>query len=123
MKNWKGSLVRLNQNKIYALLSLAARGANVVSGEFSTENAVKNGTAMLVILALDASDNTKKQFKDKCSFYEIPIFEYGTKEELGHCIGKEQRSSIALINEGLAHSVRIQLEELQNQEGIKHGEN
>ncbi len=107
----------MNHSKIYALLGLAARGQNVVSGEFATENAVKNGSAMLVILAVDASDNTKKLFRDKCSFYQVPVFTYGTKEELGHSIGKEQRSSIALINEGLAQAVMKHFEESQNQEG------
>lgn len=104
----------MKHNKIYALLSLAARGQNLVSGEFATENAVKNGSAMLVILALDASDNTKKLFKDKCSFYRVPLITYGTMEELGHSIGKEQRSSMALINEGLAQTVMKHLDELQN---------
>ncbi len=56
------------QNKIYGLLGLAARGRNVVSGEFATENAVKNGSAVLVIVAKDGSDNTRKLFHDNCSF-------------------------------------------------------
>ena len=102
------------QNKIYGLIGLAARGRNVVSGEFSVEKAVKSGLAMLVIVAEDASDNTKKLFRDKCSFYEIPIRVYGTKEELGHCIGKEIRSSIAIMDEGLARTIDKHLEELQN---------
>lgn len=104
----------MKQNKIYALLGLAARGRNLVSGEFATENAVKDGSAMLVIVAEDASDNTKKLFRDKCSFYEVPIYTYGTKEELGHSIGKSERSSVAFINEGLARTVTKHLEELQN---------
>lgn len=106
----------MKQNKIFALLGLAARGRNVVSGEFSTENSIKDGSAVLVIVAEDASDNTKKRFRDKCSFYKVPIYTYGTKEELGHAIGKGERSSAALINEGLARTVKKYLEELQNQE-------
>ena len=114
----------MKQNKIYSLLGLAARGRNVVSGEFSTENSIKDGSAVLVIVAEDASDNTKKRFRDKCSFYKVPIYTYGTKEELGHSIGKEERSSAALINEGLARTIMKHLEELQNQEvDKKHGEN
>ncbi len=101
------------QNKVYGLLSLAARGRNVVSGEFSTESAVKDGSAVLVIVAEDASDNTKKLFHDKCSFYEIPIYTYGTKEELGHAMGKEERSSLALVDEGLARAIEKHLEALQ----------
>lgn len=104
----------MNQNKIYALLSLAAKGRNIVSGEFAVENAVKSGSAMLVIVAEDASDNTKKLFSDKCSYYQVPIFTYGSKEELGHAIGKEQRSSVAFINEGLARTAMKHLEGLQN---------
>ncbi len=101
------------QNKVYGLLSLAARGRNVVSGEFSTESAIKDGSAMLVIVAEDASDNTKKLFYDKCSFYEVPIYTYGTKEELGHAMGKEERSSLALVDEGLARAIEKHLEALQ----------
>ena len=41
----------MKQNKIYSLLGLAMRGRNLVSGEFQTEDAVKKGSAMLVIVA------------------------------------------------------------------------
>ena len=44
----------MKQNKIYSLLGLAMRGRNLVSGEFQTEDAVKKGSAMLVIVAEDA---------------------------------------------------------------------
>ncbi len=104
----------MQQNKIYSLMGLAARGRNVVSGEFQTETAIKSNTAELVIVAEDASDNTKKLFRDKCSFYEVPIYTYGTKEELGHAIGKVPRASIALTDAGLAEAVKKHLEALEN---------
>ena len=65
----------MKQNKILALLGLAMRGKNLVSGEFQTIEAVKSGAALVVIVAEDASDNTKKLFHNKCSFYEIPVYE------------------------------------------------
>ncbi len=95
----------MKQNKVLSLLGLAMRGRNLVSGEFQTENAVKDGSALLVIVAEDASANTKKLFHDKCSFYEVPILEYGTKEQLGRAIGKDLRSSMAICDEGLARAV------------------
>ena len=104
----------MRQNKIYSLLGLAARGRNVVSGEFSTENAIRNSSAVLVIVAKDASDNTKKLFNDKCSFYHVPVYTYGTKVELGQAMGKGERSSLALINEGLAQTITKHLEEIEN---------
>ena len=95
----------MRQNRVLSMLGLAARGRNVVSGELQTLNAVKDGSAMLVIVAEDASENTKKLFSDKCSFYEVPLRMYGSRETLGRAIGKEMRSSLAVIDIGLAQSV------------------
>ena len=92
-------------NKILSLFGLAARAGRLASGEFQTETAVKSGTAYLVVVAEDASDNTKKLFQDKCSFYKVPLITLGTKEELGHAIGKEYRASLALLDEGFAKAV------------------
>ena len=61
-------------DRVLSMLGLAARGRNVVSGEFQTESAVKTGQAMVVLVAEDASKNTKKLFLDKCSFYEVPVY-------------------------------------------------
>lgn len=100
----------MGQNKIFSLLGLAAKGRNVVSGEFQTENAVKDGSAMLVIVALDASANTKKLFTNKCATKQIPVYEYGTKENLGRAIGRDLRSSLAIRNAGLAEAIIKHLE-------------
>ena len=95
----------MKKNKIFSLLGLATRSRNVVSGEFMTEKAVKSYNAELVIVGEDASDNTKKMFTNMCEFYEVPMFIYGTKEELGHAIGKEFRASLAVLDEGFANAV------------------
>lgn len=104
----------MKQNKIYSLLGIAMRGRNIVSGESGTQDAVRSGTAFLVIVAEDASDNTKKLFSNKCSFYEVPYFVYGTKEKLGGAMGKDLRSSLAVTDEGIARAVIKQLEETEN---------
>lgn len=98
-------------DKILSLLGLAARGKNLVSGEFSTENAVKERKAALVIVSSEASDNTKKMFTNMCAFYQTPIYFYGTKDALGHAVGKEMRASVAVTDKGLADSVIRHLEE------------
>ena len=95
----------MRQNKVLSMLGLAARGRNVVSGELQTLDAIKDGSAMLVIVAEDASENTRKLFTDKCSFYQVPLKLYGTREELGRAIGKDIRSSLAVVNAGLAQSI------------------
>ena len=101
----------MKQNKVYSLLGIAMRGRNLVSGEFQTMEAIKKGSAMLVIIAEDASGNTTKLFTDKCTFYEVPVFRYGTKEGLGRSVGKDLRSSIGVCDAGLADAIIKQLEE------------
>ncbi|MCR5800256.1 MAG: ribosomal L7Ae/L30e/S12e/Gadd45 family protein [Lachnospiraceae bacterium] len=91
--------------KILSLLGLATISGNVVSGEFSTEKSVKEGSSKLVIVASDASDNTKKEFRDMCKYYHVPYTVYGTKETLGHSMGKEMRASLSIKDDGFANSI------------------
>ena len=91
------------------MLGIAAKSGNVVSGEFSTEKAVKTGCAFLVIVSEEASDNTNKMFTNMTDFYEVPMYVFGTKDELGRCIGKQFRASLAITDENLANAVENKL--------------
>ncbi|MHA9739624.1 L7Ae/L30e/S12e/Gadd45 family ribosomal protein [Robinsoniella peoriensis] len=99
----------MKQNKILSLIGLAMKAGKVVSGEFSTEKAVKSGHACLVIISEEASDNTRKKFQNMCTYYEVPIYFYGTKIDLGIAIGKEFRTSLAVTDQGLSTAIEKQL--------------
>ena len=103
------------QNKVLSLVGLATKAGKTVSGEFMTEKEVKSGRAALVIVADDASDNTKKKFRDMCEFYKVPIYFYVDKDTLGHAMGKEFRASLAILDEGFADGIQ---RELKNREDI-----
>lgn len=106
----------MGQDRILAMLGLAEKAGKVASGEFSTEKAVKTRNASLVIVASDASDNTKKMFYNMCSYYHVPCYIYGTKETLGHYIGKQYRASVAVTEEGFAKSLVSKLQILEKTE-------
>mgnify|MGYP002520092653 FL=1 len=99
----------MQQDRILSTISLATKAGKTVSGEFSVEKAVKEGKAKLVVVSDEASDNTKKMFRNMCEFYKVPVYFYGTKEGLGHFMGKEFRASMAVTDEGLAKAVEKQL--------------
>lgn len=103
----------MKQDKVFSLLGLAMKAGKIVSGEFSTEKAIKTGAACYVVIAEDASDNTKKAFFDSCSYYQVPFSVYGTKEMLGHFIGKERRASLAVLDAGFGQKI-AELIERQN---------
>ena len=81
------------------------RARKVVSGEFSTEKSVKSGRSHMVIVSEEASDNTKKMFTNMCTHYKVPIYLFGTKEELGHAMGQEFRASLSVEDAGFAKTL------------------
>ena len=94
-----------NRQKILNLVGLATKAGKTASGEFSTEKAVKSGKAHLVIVSEEASDNTKKMFTNMCTYYKVPIYLFGTKDELGHAMGQEFRASLSVEDAGFAKSM------------------
>ena len=73
--------------KALGLLGLAKRAGRVSSGESACKEAIRFGSSYLILLAKDASANTKKNITDSCSFYNVPNAEIGDKETLGGAIG------------------------------------
>ena len=86
-------------DRALSMLSLAAKAGKVASGEFSVEKAVKSRKAH------DASENTKKLFRNMCSFYHTPFQVYGSKEALGRAIGKTYRASLAVTDQNFAKAI------------------
>ena len=101
----------MKRNKVLSLAGLAAKAGKIASGEFPVEKAVKSGKGHLVIVAEDASANTRKKFTNMCSYYGVPIL---YMELLGKTIGKEFRASVAVLDAGFAKAM-LEAEEAQHQ--------
>lgn len=90
------------RDKVLSFLGLARKAGKIASGEFQTEEAVKKGRASAVILAEDASDNTKKKFRNMCEWHNVRVFCYSDRETLGSAVGCGARSSLAVTDPGFA---------------------
>ena len=101
-------------NRIESLLGLATKAGKVQSGLFLVKEAVCSGKARIVIAAEDAQANTLKTLKDKCGTYHVPLRTYGSRESLGHCMGKEYRSCAAVTDEGFARRLLQLLDETED---------
>ena len=93
-------------NKFLSLLGLCKRAGKLAAGEVAAEQAVRKKQAYLLILAEDASANTKRKFRNSAAYYELPLAEIGNKEELGRAIGADLRSIIAITEEGFAKKLK-----------------
>lgn len=95
--------------KTQSLLSLCQRAGKMTTGE-TAEGLIAKGEAYFVIIAGDASDNTKKKYKNKCENYDIPYLVVSDKAELSSCIGKYNRSVFAITDKGFAQGLMTELD-------------
>ena len=101
----------MQKNKVLTYLGLATRAGKTVSGEFSVEKSLKQRKARLVVVSEEASENTKKKFRNMCEYRKPPLYFFGTGEELGRACGKEFRIVTAVEDEGLAKAAISHLEQ------------
>ncbi|WP_158737729.1 YlxQ family RNA-binding protein [Alteribacillus sp. YIM 98480] len=89
-------------DSFHSFLGLAARAGKLKTGEETVLKEIRNQSLHLVIMAGDASPNTQKKFKDKSSYYQVPLFIAGDRDSLGHAIGKNSRVIIGVTDKGFA---------------------
>lgn len=99
-----GGGLNLN-NKFLNMLGLAKRAGKVQTGEDICSKAVKSGVSKLVIVACDASDNTKKSITDSCKFYNVKYIESGNKTELGKFTGADSRAVVSVNDDNFAKAI------------------
>ena len=97
--------MKTNEDKIYSFLGLATRAGKIVSGDDSTLLELKRGNVKLVIVAEDASDNTKKLFKDKSSYRNVPYVYFSSKLQLGYAIGNGPRAALGVKDINFANKI------------------
>ncbi|WP_261132895.1 YlxQ family RNA-binding protein [Bacillus sp. Marseille-Q3570] len=89
-----------------SLLGLANRAGKCVSGEELVVKEIRQQRAKMILLAEDASANTRKKLIDKCTYYQVPYYIVPNRYELGNAIGKEQRVTVAVIDNGFAQKLK-----------------
>lgn len=97
--------------RLLSMLSICQKAGKIVSGEFAVEKALQDGSALYVIIAQDASNNTKKKFENKAFFYKVETIVYGDKETLSHSIGKVNRTVFAILDEGFCNKIKQYIED------------
>ena len=71
----------MTDNRIYTFLGLAAKAGRLISGDETCEGR-EEGKVRLVIVAEDASDNTRKKFEDICGYRDIAMRFLGKRRNL-----------------------------------------
>lgn len=93
-------------NKALNMIGLAVRAGKAKTGGALCENAVKSGKAFLLIIAEDASNNTKDKFIQIALAYNVDYLLFSTCELLGKFTGNELRSVIAITDRGFKEAIK-----------------
>jgi len=93
-------------DKVLSMIGLARRAGAVGTGAFLAEKNIQSGKSEMIIVANDSADNVKKKFTNSCSYYEIDYYEYGTKDELGQCTGKENIAVVSINDHNFAKGIK-----------------
>ncbi len=96
-------------NKAYSMISLANKAGKLITGEDAVRKSIRNGSVKLVIISVDASDNTKKRMRNSAAFYSVPFIIWGLKDEFGISLGKSARSVLGITDENFSSGIKAKL--------------
>lgn len=104
-----------NMDKALGLLGLAKRAGRISGGSELCEAAVRAGTAKLVIIASDISDNGRKAITDCCTYYNVKHVTYADKESLGRAVGAKIRAVVSVNDTGMADAIEKRIAEVSKE--------
>ena len=100
-------------NKIFSMLGLCMRAGKLAYGSDMVEEKVKYKQVKLIIVAEDASENTKKKFDEIARKNNVKIRFWGKIDEIGCKIGKENKAVLGIMDRNFAEKINILFEELK----------
>lgn len=89
-------------DKIYSIVGIARKGGKISIGYDVTCTAVEKNKSVLVLIAADASDKTKKNIQFICDKYNCKYVEYGEKELLGKSLGRKMVGVLSINDQNIA---------------------
>ena len=92
-------------SKFFNFLGLTKRAGNIVEGYSKCDEQRNKREFFLIIISNDASNSTRKKFKNHCEAKNIPLIEDFSKEELGFAIGREEVKILAIADKNMAEKL------------------
>lgn len=88
----------MTNRKILGLLGLARRAGKVAFGTEMVTGLIEKKKVKLLIIATDASERTKKNFRQLAEEKQIPIREIETIEEISRAIGQTNKAVLGITD-------------------------
>lgn len=96
----------MNDERFYSFIGLIQKSGNLICGYNNCIYDIKKDKCKLLIIAEDASQNTRDKFISLCKSRNIPYMVYGSKNEFGFKLGKSPKSVLAVKDENMSKVVQ-----------------
>ena len=87
-----------NDQGVLFALGIAQKAGKAVSGDFAVQDALRKGKVKLLLIAKDASENSRKRLINFCDEHGIKTVDVLDREQLGRSLGKAPRSAVGLMD-------------------------
>ena len=91
-----------DESKFLQAIGLALRARHAVAGHTGVLQSVQGGKSRLVIVASDAGANGLKKYRDKCTFYRVPLVTASDRSKLGVACGRSYTVVVSVTDDGFA---------------------
>lgn len=85
-------------DKFYSMLGLGKKAGYLMLGETGVIQSIKRKKSHLVIIASNATENTKDRIIPLCEKNNVAYYILGEKEQLGYALGKSLSSMISITD-------------------------
>ena len=98
-------------------LGIAKRSGNLICGTDMVVKSLPAGKIQIILLASDASSNTKDKIIRKAYYYQIQVYDKFSSLELSQAVGASHLMVIGLTDEGLKQAFLKEVEREVSYEG------
>jgi ribosomal protein L7Ae-like RNA K-turn-binding protein len=104
-------------NSFLQFLGLAKRAGKIIEGYNKCEELIKKVPIHLVVVSIDASDNTKDKFRGFSMRSSIPYIESYSSYELGNSIGRAEINILCVSDKKMADKLLELYDSQKNSRG------
>jgi ribosomal protein L7Ae-like RNA K-turn-binding protein len=98
-------------DKVYTFIGLIQKSGNLSSGSDAVEMDIKKNKCKLLIISIDASENTKEKFEKLAKQHNICYVYFGNKADFGFAIGKPDRTVLSIKDQNFSKGLLSKIEE------------
>lgn len=90
------------KDNLISFLGIAKKAGKCIEGYNKCEESIKKGNCYLLLISIDAAENTKDKFTTLCDARDIPLIIYYSREELSKALGREGMNVVGISDSSIS---------------------